>query len=134
MYQEETKSGLVFRFSSLLSILIACLGLFGLSVHAAEQRIKEVGIRKALGATVSGIARLLTGDFLKLVLLSNLFAWPVAYYLMSRWLDNFAYHTSLSLWLFALAGGMTLSIALVTVGFHAVKAAAADPVKSLRHE
>ena len=134
VYQEETKSGLVFRFSSLLSVLIACLGLFGLSVHAAEQRVKEVGIRKTLGATVSGIARLLTGDFLKLVLLSNLFAWPVAYYLMSRWLDNFAYHTSLSLWLFALAGGMTLMIALVTVGFHAVKAAAADPVKSLRHE
>ena len=134
LYQEETKSSLVFRFASLLSVLIACLGLFGLSVFAAEQRIKEVGIRKTLGASVSGIVRLLASDFFKLVLMANLIAWPVAYYLMSRWLENFAYHTSLSLWLFALGGGLTLFISMTTVGFQAVKAARADPVKSLRYE
>ncbi|MFC2142582.1 ABC transporter permease, partial [Acidobacteriota bacterium] len=134
LYQEETKSSLVFRFASLLSVLIACLGLFGLSVFAAEQRIKEVGIRKTLGASVSGIVRLLASDFFKLVLMANLIAWPVVYYLMSRWLENFAYHTSLSLWLFALGGGLTLFISMTTVGFQAVKAARADPVKSLRYE
>jgi len=134
LYQEEKKSGIVFRFASLISVLIACLGLFGLSVYAAEQRIKEVGIRKTLGASVSGIVKLLAGDFFKLVLVANLVAWPVAYLVMSRWLENFVYHTTISLWLFALGGGLTLFISMATVGFQAVKAARADPVKSLRYE
>lgn len=134
LYQDEKKAGLVFRFASLLSILIACLGLFGLSVYTAEQRIKEIGIRKTLGASVTGIVKLLSSDFFKLVLISNLIAWPIVYYLMNRWLQNFVYHTSLSFWLFVLGGGLTMCISMATVGFQAVKSAIADPVKSLRYE
>jgi putative ABC transport system permease protein len=134
LYQEENKANLVFRFASLLSIFIACLGLFGLSVYSAELRIKEIGIRKTLGATVPGIVRLLSGDFFKLVLISNLIAWPVVYYIMNRWLQNFVYHATLSPWLFVLGTGLTLCISMATVGFQAVKAAVADPVKSFRYE
>lgn len=134
LYQEENKANLVFRFASLVSIFIACLGLFGLSVYAAELRIKEIGIRKALGATVPRLVRLLSGDFIKLVLISNLIAWPLIYVIMNRWLQNFVYHASFSLWLFVLGGGLTLGISMATVGFQSVKAAVADPVKSLRYE
>jgi len=100
----------------------------------SSDRAKEVGIRKTLGASVAGIVKLLAGDFFKLVLIANLVAWPVAYLFMNRWLENFVYHASISLWPFALGGGLTLFISMTTVGFQALKAARADPVKSLRYE
>jgi putative ABC transport system permease protein len=134
LYREDRKAGLVFRFASILSVLIACLGLLGLSVFSAETRIKEIGIRKTLGASVPGITALLSRDFVKLVLLANIIAWPIVYYVIRRWLQNFAYFAEPSLWLFALGGAIALLISVATVGFQAVKAALADPVKSLRYE
>ncbi len=119
---------------SALAIGIACLGLFGLAAFTAEQRTKEIGIRKVLGASVSGIIALLSKDFVKLVLLANFIAWPVAYFAMSKWLQNFAYRIDLGWWVFALAGLAALFIALLTVSVQAVKAALANPVNSLRYE
>ncbi|MGH7451211.1 MAG: ABC transporter permease [bacterium] len=119
---------------SALAIGIACLGLFGLAAFTAEQRIKEIGIRKILGASVNGIIALLSKDFVKLVLLANLIAWPVAYFAMRKWLQDFAYRIDLGWWVFVLAGGLALLIALLTVSVQAVKAALANPVNSLRYE
>lgn len=134
LYREDKKVSRVFGFASVLSILIACLGLLGLSVFMAEKRIKEIGIRKVLGASVSGIVALLCQDFSGLILFSNLIAWPFVYYIMTRWLENFAYHTSLSIWLFVLGAGLTLAVSLITIAFQAVKAASANPVDSLKYE
>ncbi len=117
-----------------LAILIACLGLFGLASFGVEERTKEVGIRKVLGASVTGIIRLLSSEFVKLVLVANLIAWPLAYYVMTRWLQGFAYRTAIGIWIFILAGAIALAVALITVGAHAVKAATANPVDSLRYE
>jgi putative ABC transport system permease protein len=100
----------------------------------AEQRVKEIGIRKVLGASASGIVTLLCRDFGGLILLANILAWPVVYYVISRWQENFSYHASLSPWLFVLGGGLVLVISLVTIGLQAVKAALANPVDSLRWE
>jgi len=100
----------------------------------AERRTKEIGIRKVLGASVSGVAFLMSGEFLKWVLIANLVAWPAAYYAMNKWLQNFAYRTGLGVWMFALSGGLALVVALATVSFQAVKAATADPVKALKYE
>jgi ABC-type antimicrobial peptide transport system permease subunit len=119
---------------SFLTIFISCLGLFGLAAFAAEQRTKEIGIRKVLGASVSQIAALLSKDFLKLVLLAFVIATPVAWYAMSQWLQNFAFRIELHWWMFAGAGVVALAIALLTVSFQAIKAALANPVKSLRSE
>ncbi len=119
---------------SVLAILIACLGLFGLAALITEQRTKEIGIRKALGASVPEVTKLLSIEFVKWVLIANIFAWPFAYLLMEKYLSLFAYKTNLSLWLFAAAGILALIIALVTVSAQAIKAATANPVKSLRYE
>jgi putative ABC transport system permease protein len=119
---------------SALSIFISCLGLFGLATYMAENRIKEIGVRKVLGASVLSITALLSKDFIKLVILSVLIASPIAYYLMNRWLQDFPYRTSINGWVFAIAGFMALLIALLTVSFQAIKAAVANPVKSLRTE
>ena len=119
---------------TLLTILISCLGLFGLASYMAENRIKEVGIRKVLGASVGTIVTLLSKDFLKLVGISILIAIPVSWYYMSNWLEDFAFRITISWWVFAIAGLLTLVIALITVSFQAVKAARANPVKSLRTE
>lgn len=124
----------MFTIFSGIAILIACLGLFGLASFATEQRTKEIGIRKVLGASVSGIVAMLSRDFLKLVLLANLIAWPVAWYGMHRWLEDFAYRTDISWWIFGVAAVMALVVALFTVCFHATKAAVANPVKALRSE
>jgi putative ABC transport system permease protein len=126
--------GAIFKYFSFLSIIIACLGLFGLVSISAEQRTKEIGIRKVLGASISNVTLLLSKDFLVLVVISNVFAWPVAYYFMGRWLEDFAYGTNISWWAFILSGGIALMIALATVSFQAVKAARANPIKSLRYE
>ena len=133
-YFSEIRMGTIFKYFSFLSILIACLGLFGLITISAEQRTKEIGIRKVLGASVSNVALIISRDFLILVAISNVIAWPVAYYFMNNWLQDFAYRTEISWWIFALAGGIALLIALATVSFKAVKAAIANPVNSLRYE
>ncbi len=133
-FRSEEQLGTVFGIFTGLGIFIACLGLFGLSAFMAEQRTKEIGIRKVLGSSVIEIVVLLTKEFTKWVLLANLFAWPIAYYFMNKWLQNFAYRTSSSLWVFVLSAFLTLVLALLTVTFQTIKAAAANPVDSLRYE
>jgi putative ABC transport system permease protein len=134
MYRAEQRVGKVAVAFALLAIIIACLGLFGLVTYAAEQRTREVGIRKVLGASVSSIVTLLSKDLLVLVLIAALFAFPIAWYAMHTWLQDFAYRIQLSWWVFAMAGFAALLIAFLTVCFQAIKAAVANPVKSLRTE
>ncbi len=134
MYRAEQKVGNVFSVFAGLAIFTACLGLFGLASFMAEQRTKEVGIRKVLGATAMNVTALLSKDFVKLVLVANLIAWPVAWYAMNRWLQDFAYRVNIGWWVFALAGGLALLIALLTVSAQAIKAALANPVEALRYE
>ena len=117
-----------------LAILISCLGLFGLAAFMAETRTKEIGVRKILGASVASIAATLAKDFSKWILLANFFAWPIAFYAMNKWLQNFAYRIDIGLWVFVLAGAMALLIALLTVSWQAIRAATANPVESLRYE
>lgn len=134
LYASEEKTASTATTFSVLAIFIACLGLFGLAAFTAEQRTKEIGVRKVLGATVTGIARLLSKDFFKLVLISFVIAVPFAYWLMHKWLLDFAYRTEISWWVFVFAGVSAVFIALLTVSFQAIKAAMANPVKSLRTE
>ena len=117
-----------------LAIALSCLGLFGMAVFSIERRTKEIGIRKVLGASVSSVVTLLSKDFVKLVLIANLIAWPVAWYAMNQWLQDFAYRIELGWWTFALAGGVALLIALLTVSAQAIRAALANPVEALRYE
>jgi putative ABC transport system permease protein len=133
-YAAEQRWMRIVRYSTVFSLVIACLGLFGLTSLAVARRTKEVGIRKVLGASVSRIVTIFAGDFAKLVLVANLIAWPVAYVIMHRWLQNFAYHADLTAAIFIWAGGLSLGIALLTVGLQAMKAALADPVETLRYE
>ncbi len=134
LYNREQQMSHVFQIFSGLAILIACLGLFGLAAFTTQQRTKEIGIRKILGASVSGIVCLLSKDFLKLVLIANLIAWPIAYYAMNQWLQSFAYRINLSIGTFILSGLIALFIALLTVSYQAIKAARANPVEALRYE
>ncbi|NUM80387.1 ABC transporter permease [bacterium] len=134
LYQKEMIVHGVFLGFAGLTILIACLGLFGLSAFSAENRTKEIGIRKVLGASVIGIVRLLSAEFLRIVVVSNMVAWPLAYIGVNRWLEDFAYRKELSVDVFLLAGLMTLSIAWITVSFQAFKAATANPVEALKYE
>jgi ABC-type antimicrobial peptide transport system permease subunit len=117
-----------------LAIVISCLGLFGLAAYTAERRTKEIGIRKVLGASVPGIAGLLSKDFLQLVLLSCIIAFPLAWWAMNSWLQDFQYRISIHWWVFVAAGILSVLIALATISFQAIKAAVANPVKSLRTE
>ncbi len=133
-YRADMVFGKVFGAFAFLAVLIACFGLLGLSAYNVVQRTKEIGVRKVLGASVANIAGLLSKDFVKLVLVANLAAWPVAYFAMNRWLQDFAYRVNLSWWVFALAGGVALLIALLTVSTQAIKAALANPVEALRYE
>lgn len=133
-YKSEAQFGKIFSAASILAILIACMGLFGLTVFTVESRTKEIGIRKTLGASAGSISTLLTKDFLKLVFVAIVIASPIAYYFMNRWLADFAYRTPVQWWVFALAGGMALLIAFLTIGFQSMKAALANPVESLRSE
>lgn len=134
LYRRERRLGTIFRYFSLLAILISCLGLFGLASFVAEQKTKEIGIRKALGASISGIVLLLSKEFTKWVLLANIIAWPIAYYVMAKWLQNFPYRMDIRLWIFLVSGALALFIAIITVIFQAVKAALANPVDALRYE
>jgi putative ABC transport system permease protein len=134
MYKSEIQLGTLFRFLSILAISISCLGLFGLSLFKTEQRTKEIGIRKVLGASVPSIVKLLSKDFTKCVLVANILSWPIAYYVMIKWLQNFAYRASLNIWIFILSGLAALIIALLTVSYQTIKAATANPIDSLRYE
>jgi putative ABC transport system permease protein len=133
-YEKEQRTSALIKYSALIAIVIACLGLFGLATFTAEQRTKEIGIRKVLGASVFGITSLLSKDFIKLILLSIFIASPLAWVAMNKWLQNFAYKTSISWWMFAVTGLLAVLIAIVTISFQAIKAALANPVKSLRPE
>jgi len=133
-YSNEQKFEKLFTTFAVLAIIISCLGLFGLSSYTATQRIKEIGIRKVLGASVINITSMLSKDFLKLVIISVLIASPVAWIVMNKWLETFAYRIDVSVWIFAVAGIIALFIALTTVSFQAIKAAVANPVNSLRSE
>jgi len=133
-YHAEIQTEKVFSIFAILAIVIACLGLFGLAAFTAEQRTKEIGIRKVLGATISNIVSMLSKEFIILVVVANVIAWPVAYYIMNKWLEDFVYRTDIGIGVFLLAGFMVLLIALITVSFQAIKAATANPVKSLRYE
>jgi len=134
LFKTETLTGTLAGVFSSLAIFISCLGLFGLAAYTAERRIKEIGIRKVLGASVSGLAGLLSKDFLKLVGISCLIAFPVALWAINNWLQSYQYRVSIHWWVFATAGIMAMLIALVTVSFQAIKAALMNPVKSLRSE
>jgi len=134
IYQAEQRTGKLFITFAVFAIFIACLGLFGLVTYAAEQRTKEIGIRKVLGANISGIVTMLSKDFAKLVLIASLIAFPLAWWAMNKWLQSFAYRINISWWIFVVAAIAAIVIALITVSFQAIKAAVANPVKSLRTE
>jgi putative ABC transport system permease protein len=134
LYRTEERLGQLFGYFTILAVLIGCLGLFGLSAFSAEQRTKEIGIRKVLGATTSGVIMLLVREFTKWVLVAVVVAWPVGYYLMNSWLQNFAYRIGLGVDTFLLAALLALIIAVATVIFQAVKAAVSNPADSLKYE
>ncbi|WP_128548110.1 ABC transporter permease [Larkinella soli] len=134
MYQSERRIGQLFGVFAGLAVLISCLGLFGLAALTTHQRTKEIGVRKVLGASVAGIVTLLLTQYLKLILIALAIASPIAGYTMSRWLGDFAYRIDIGWWIFALAGGLAASVAVLTVGYLAIKAALTNPVKSLRAE
>jgi putative ABC transport system permease protein len=134
MYKKEENLASLVSIFSILAIVISCMGIFGLSVFQSEQRIKEIGIRKVLGATTSEIVFLLTKSFSKWVIFANVIAIPIAYYFLDEWLQEFAYKIEINWWMFALAGGIALVIALLTISIQAIRAATANPVKSLRYE
>jgi len=134
-YRTEQRTGAIFLVFTSLAIIIACLGLFGLAAYAAEQRTKEIGIRKILGAQVTTIAAMLSFDFIKLILISVVVASPLAWLAMQKlFLQSFAYRENMQWWIFAAAGFAVIVIAIITVSFQAIKAAFANPVNSLRSE
>jgi putative ABC transport system permease protein len=134
LYKSQANLSKLIGYFSILAIFIACLGMFALSSFTAEQKTKEIGIRKVLGASTPGIVTLLSKEFLKLVLFANLFAWPVAYFIMNKWLDDFAFRINVQLWSFIAAAFVSILIALMTISYQSVKAAIANPIKSLRYE
>jgi putative ABC transport system permease protein len=134
LYTADQRTSEIAGAFSVLAIFIASLGLLGLAAFVTEQRTKEIGIRKVLGASVAEIVALLSKEFVRWVLIANVVAWPLAYYVMNNWLKNFAYRTDMSIWIFAASGVLALVIALLTVSSHAIKAATANPVESLRYE
>jgi putative ABC transport system permease protein len=134
MYRLERITGHFFSHFAFLAVFIACLGLLGLTSFAIIQRTREIGVRKVLGATVSNIVILLSKQFIRLILIANIIAWPLAYFAMRQWLQNFAYRVGIGLWVFVLASVLVFVIALATISFQAVKAALANPVDALRYE
>ena len=134
LYKTEMQTGHLFLVFTAISLLIIVLGLLGLIAFIANQKTKEIGIRKVLGASIADILLLLSRKFIIWIIIANVIAWPVAYYFINKWLEDFAYRVNLSVWIFVLSGGIALLIALITVSFQAFKAATANPVKSLRYE
>jgi putative ABC transport system permease protein len=133
-YEEDSRTSLILTIATSLAILISCMGLYGLSIYVAERRVKEIGIRKVMGATVVGIVGLLSKEFIKLVIVAFVIAVPLGYYMMNKWLLSFAYKIELNAFVFVFAGIISLLIAWLTVSFESVKAAISNPVKSLRNE
>jgi putative ABC transport system permease protein len=133
-YEAEQKWKQIILFGAALTIFISCIGLFGLSVLAAEKRVKEIGIRKVLGASVQQLVQILSTDFLKLVVLALVLAVPLAWLAANKWLENYPYRTSLNWQLFAAAGVLVILVAFVTISFQAIRAAISNPTKSLRSE
>lgn len=133
-YKAEQKVGQLLGLFAGLTILVACLGLFGLATFTAEQRTKELGVRKVLGATVASLVQLVSTEFLKLVIIANVIAWPLAWWAMNKWLQDFAYRITISWWVFVLAGISAIVLTIITVSFQAIKAALMNPVKSLKAE
>jgi putative ABC transport system permease protein len=134
LHRADKRLGDIFRYFSMTAILVACLGLFGLVVFSAEQKTKEIGIRKVLGASAFQIYALLSRDFLKCVCVANIIAWPIAYYAMHKWLQGFAFRTRIGWEVFLLSAGMALIISLLTISFQSIRAARANPVDSLHYE
>ena len=134
LYRNEQVVSKLANYFAFLAIFISCLGLFGLATFTAEQRVKEIGVRKVLGASVASIISLLTNNFLQLVAISMIIAFPIAWYAMNSWLQGFAYKINIEWWTFAIAGVLTIGIALLTVSYQSIKAALSNPVKSLRTE
>jgi len=134
LYKAEQQQGSLFTAFAGIAIFIACLGLLGLSAFSISQRIKEIGVRKVLGASTGSIVTLLSTDFLRLVAIAALIAFPIAWYTMHNWLRDFAYRISIEWWVFLVAGILAAAVALITIGFQAIRAALANPVKALRSE
>jgi ABC-type antimicrobial peptide transport system permease subunit len=134
LFKTETLIGELASVFAVLAIIISCLGLFGLAAYTAERRTKEIGIRKVLGASAQGLARLLSGDFIQLVAISCLIAFPVAWWMMYKWLQDYEYRIQISWWIFVAAGLLAILIALITISYQGIKAAFANPVDSLRTE
>jgi len=133
-YKADLMTGKLFVFFTALAIAIACMGLLGLTAFMTGRRYREIGIRKVLGAPVAGIMLTLSSDYSKWVLIANIIAWPAAWIIMSRWLENFAYRTEISIVLFILAGLITLLIAWITIGWQTIRAATANPVEAIKYE
>ena len=133
-YREEERWGKIVGYASSFAILIACLGLFGLATLTVARRTKEIGIRKVLGANVSNILFMLTNDFGKLVIIGTILAWPIAYFAMRNWLEEFAYRIGIGIENFILATAFAILIALVAIGYQSIKAALENPVKSIKYE
>ncbi|MBS1529213.1 MAG: FtsX-like permease family protein, partial [Bacteroidetes bacterium] len=134
IYKGETRQATLFDYFSAVAIFISCLGLLGLATYTAQVRVREIGVRKVLGASVANITGMLSMDFLKLVLTAITIATPAAWYLMNKWLQNFAYRINMQWWMFVVAGLLAIMIAFATIGYQAIKAALMNPVKSLRSE
>ena len=134
LYEAETRTSILSKYFTGLAIIIACLGLFGLATFTAEQKSKEISIRKVLGASIPNVIMLLSKDFLKLVLIALIIGVPVAWYLMQKWLQRFAYHIELTWWMFLLAGIAIILITLITISFQSIRAALINPVESLYRE
>jgi len=134
LYQTDQRTGTLFRYFTILAIFISCLGIFGLAAFTAEQRTKEIGVRKVMGASISSIVALLSREFIILLTLANMIAWPAAFVLMNKMLNNYAYRTDMGFWIFLLAGVLAYTIAILTVSYQAIKAARTDPIDALRYE
>jgi putative ABC transport system permease protein len=134
LYLSEQTLGKIFTYFAILAVFISCLGILGLSAFNAEKRIKEIGVRRILGSTTSGIVVLLSKQFTYWVLLANIIAWPIAYYIMHKWLQNFAYRTHLGLYLFLFGGTTALAAAAIPILYQSLKAARVEPAHILRHE
>jgi putative ABC transport system permease protein len=133
-FRKEQQLSQIYSIAAAIAILISCMGLFAIALLMIEQRIKEIGVRKSLGASVQGIVTMLSKDFIKLVLVSILIATPIAWYAMNNWLKDFAYHISIQWWVFVLTGLLAIVIAVLTVSYQSIRAALMNPVKSLRSE
>jgi len=134
IYNSEKQTGALLKVFTALAMLVACLGLFGLASYTAEQKTKEIGIRKVLGARISSLLVMMVGGFSRLVFIASFVAWPLSYLLMKNWLDHFSYRTSINIWIFVYSGLLAMAVAVLTVGYQSFKAARANPVESLRYE